>query len=179
MSPFFIAALPRSGTTWLANFFTTAGVFCHHEGMVGCEDMEQYAQRLAMRDYYQVGDSDSLLAPFMPLVRDRFPGGIWVGIDRDVTEVAMSHLKLGLPVPSEEMLAQHRKCLSCCDFVVPFKDLFLTETLRNLWQNVTGLRFDSNRAEMLLRMRVEPNLAAYVPRYHRELPRTMKPEARS
>lgn len=179
MRPFFIAGLPRSGTTWLANFFTTAGVFCHHEALLGCGSMDEYAQKMSLRDYYQVGDSDSGLAWYLTQVRDRFPDGIWVGIDRDVTDVALSHVRLGVSAPSAEMREDHRKCLSCCDFVVQFRDLFLTETLRYLWQNVTGLRFDPRRAEMLLRMRVEPNLGVYIPSYVEEVPRTMKPEARN
>lgn len=168
MRRFFIAALPRSGTTWLANFFTTAGVFCHHEALLGCEDMEEYARRMSLRDYYAVGDSDSAMCRFMPRVRERFPDALWVGIDRDVTGVAMSLAQFGLPPPSPETCDLHRKCLESCDFVVKFPDLFLTETLRNLWQNVTGLRFDARRAEMLCGMRVEPDLRYYLPRYQRE-----------
>lgn len=177
--PFFIAGLPRSGTTFLANFFTTAGVFCHHEALLGCENMEKYAERMRLRDYYQVGDSDSGLAWYEDRVRERFPNSLWVGIDRDATDVALSHMRLGMSVPTELMMDSHRKCLSRCDIMVKFQDLFLTETLRYLWQNVTGLRFDSRRAEMLAQMRVQPNLDEYLPRYRREMPMTVTPEARN
>lgn len=168
MSPFFFTALPRSGTTFLANFFTHAGVFCWHEGLVGCKDIKEYTERMKLRDYCQVGDSDSGLPWCYKDVRDAMPDGIWVGIRRDPSEVMASLTRINF-YPGDEafgrLLDAHEACLLGCDWVVDFKDLFLTETLRDLWQNVTGLRFDSKRAEMLAQVRIEPDMTKYVPRY--------------
>lgn len=167
-SPFFITALPRSGTTFLANFFTQSGVFCHHEALLGCKDMGEYVQKMRLRDYTQVGDSDSGLPWVYKKVRDAVPDGIWVGIRRDPVEVMNSLLRVG-GYPGDavftDLLDAHEACLQGCDWVVEFPSLFLTETLRDLWQNVTRLRFDPLRAEMLCRVRVEPDLSKYLPRY--------------
>lgn len=167
-SPFYVSALPRSGTTFLANFFTDAGVFCHHEALVGCKDLDDYVARMTLRDYYQVGDSDSGLIHCYKQVRERFPSSIWVGIRRDPEEVMDSLMRVGFWPGEEafgEMLDMQDACLQGCSLVVDFKDLFLTETLRNLWQTVTGLRFDARRAEMLARIKVEPEVNRYRGRY--------------
>lgn len=168
MRPFFITALPRSGTTFLANFFTHGGVFCWHEAACGASDMETFRNRMSLRDYYMVGDSDSSLCHFHAKVRDAFPDAYWVGIDREPTQVAASLFSsFGWPGndPFNEMVEKHRKTLESCDMVVPFDRLFLTETLRDLWQNVTNLTHDERRAAMLVEMRVQPDLARYSRRY--------------
>lgn len=168
MRPFFITALPRSGTTFLANFFTHGGVFCWHEATCGAPDMETFRARMSLRDYYMVGNSDSGLGRFHAQVRDAFPDAHWIGIDREPTQVAASLFNsFGWPGNEgfNEMVEQHREALKGCDLVIPFDHLFLTETLRDLWQNVTNLTHDERRAAMLVEMRVQPDLVRYSRRY--------------
>ena len=177
MRPFFITALPRSGTTFLANFFTHAGVFCWHEGLLNCSDMDIYRQRMTLRDYIMVGDSDSGLVHVHKQVREAFPDALWIGIDRPPEQVRDSLLACGGypgPVGFAEMIANHGTALRGCSQVIPFDTLFLTETLRNLWHDVTGLRFDARRAEMLADMRVMPNMDRYKPRYERHFGRPLE-----
>lgn len=172
MTPFFITALPRSGTTFLANFFTHSGVFCWHEAAIGCVEMSEYHRRLTLRDYYRVGDSDSGLPIIQDSVRMVFPGALWISIDRDPGDVAESLKAAGGwrgQDAYDSLVASHRRALAGCDIRVPFDTLFLTETLRNLWHNVTGMRFDARRAEMLTRIRIEPHMDKYWPLYRAHL----------
>jgi len=173
MRPFFITALPRSGTTFLANFMTHSGVHCWHEALCGAKDMDEYVARMSLRDYLLVGDSDSGLPMIHGLVRQTFPDALWIGIDRPADQVKHSLYACG-GWPGNEcfdtMVHTHQQVLTQCSLVVPFDTLFLTETLRNIWHTATqGLRFDPRRAQMLADMRVQPNLDRYLPRYRQAL----------
>lgn len=158
--PFFITALPRSGTTFCANFFTYAGVFCWHEAMLGCADEDDFVRKLTDRESAQMGDSDSGLVFCLPMLRRRFPRSPVVVIDRNPFHVMASLNALVHPLPQATLEAYTRARL-VADMTVAFDDLFLTETLRNMWHTLTGLRFDQRRAEMLLNFQVQPELTKY------------------
>lgn len=178
--PFFITALPRSGTTFLANFLTYDGVLCLHEATCGCETMQDLWEKLHPPGYARVGTSDSALCMYHRGVKRVFPDALWIGVDRDATEVMDSLCRSGQWPGGEafsRMLDQHQEALLGCQIRVKFKDLFLTETLRNLWQNISDRPFDERRATMLSQMRVEPDMRRYFPRYRAALKDQMPPEA--
>jgi hypothetical protein len=132
---------------------------------------------MALRDYVMVGNSDSGLGHYHRQVREAFPDAFWVGIDRDATQVLNSLCACGQWPGFDaftDMLERHREVLATCNMVVPFGRLFLTETLRELWQNVTHLRFDARRAAMLAEMKVQPDLTRYAQRYARAVRTNMK-----
>lgn len=158
--PFFITGLPRSGTTFLANFFTYAGVFCWHEAMLGCTDEEDFVRKLTDRESAQMGDSDSGLVFCVPMLRRRFPKSPLAVIERNPFEVMASLSAVGAPLPPTT-LDEYMRARLVADLRVAFEDLFLTETLRNMWHTLTGLRFDQRRAEMLLNFQVQPELTKY------------------
>ena len=56
---FLILGLPRSRTAWLANFLTYDGLFCYHEAINGCLNMDEYAEKVKGK-----GDSNTALALF-------------------------------------------------------------------------------------------------------------------
>lgn len=168
--PFFITALPRSGTTFLSNFLTYDGVLCLHEATCGCETMQDLWQKLHAPGYARVGTADATLPAYHRGIKRMFQDALWIGVEREPAEVMTSLLddRVGLWPGGEafgRMLEKHQEALLGCQIRVKFKDLFLTETLRNLWQNISDRPFDERRAAMLSQMRVEPDMRQYLPRY--------------
>ena len=60
MSNFLILGLPRSRTAWLANFMTSDGIQCSHEGLNGCKSLDEYKAKFKPNS----GDSNTGLASF-------------------------------------------------------------------------------------------------------------------
>lgn len=158
--PFFLTSLPRSGSTFLANFFTYAGVHCWHEAILGCQDEDDFVRKMTDRESAQMGDSDSGLVFCVDMLRRRFPSSPLVVIERNPFHVMASLSACGATLPPTT-LDEYMRVRLTADMRVAFEDLFLTETLRNMWHTLTGLRFDQRRAEMLLNFQIQPELAKY------------------
>ncbi len=94
MEPFFIAALPRSRTAWMAAFLSGDRVICHHEFIKHCTTREAFYRGLRHPEY-RVGESSSglILTDF----QKEFPKSPTVIIERDPNEVCESLNDLGLP----------------------------------------------------------------------------------
>lgn len=147
-----VIGLPRSGTTWAANWLTTGETFCAHDPLweVHYEDLDA---AIPMR------------------AGNRMPGiactGLWRWADwlnrhparklilrRDIAAVRTSLRAIGLPVPD-------RTATAALDRIdgkhVAFDHLFDTDRAEPLWSFLTdGLPFDGDRHRELAQMNIQP-----------------------
>lgn len=165
--PFFIAGLPRSRTTWLANFFTTGEVFCHHEPLqhiraVGDLDLE-------VPGAVVVGTSDAAIGPIYDRLTQRYPIHKLFIIDREPDACLKSLRHSGIPCDPQsfDVLASlHRKfCDRFPDRVLAFDRLSHLPTLELFWRDAVSdaVPFNAPRAQALLRMNVQPHLPTSLP----------------
>jgi len=147
-----VIGLPRSATTWAANWLTTAETFCAHDPL--------------WETHYE--DLDEIIST---RAANRTPGiactGLWrwVGwlnshparkliLHRDIAAVRASLRARGLPVPDRSASA----ALDSIDGQhVPFDHLFDTDRAETLWSFLTdGLPFDGDRHRELAQMNIQP-----------------------
>lgn len=173
-TPFFITGLPQSRTSWLANLFSTGGVFCHHDLLGGVDSVETFLRVLRGESLDgRVGDSDSGLLACYATVMQSFPGARWVLVQREFEEAWNSlcqfvatgdwQEKLSCTWELHEEMArvweqaskamvQDPRCM-----VVPYESLERTDMIEIIWKHcVPGVRFDRRRAEMLQQLSVRP-----------------------
>lgn len=147
-----VIGLPRSGTTWAANWLTTGATLCAHDPL--------------WETHYE--DLDAVVPS---RAGNRMPGiactGIWRWEDwvnahparklilhRDIATVRASLRAIGLPVPD-------RSAATVLDRMgglhVPFDHLFDTGQAEALWSFLTdGLPFDGERHRELAQMNIQP-----------------------
>lgn len=146
MLDFIVLGLPRSGTTWLANWLTTADSLCVHD---------PFAHRLpeqvaAMRDRARLGIACTGTY-LMPALLAAHTGPIAV-IERDPAACTASLRRAGLdPVLMPERLRDVRGRRW------RFEDLWIEEKARELWAFLLpDVAFDATRYRLLRDMRIEP-----------------------
>lgn len=139
MRKFFIYSTPRSGSAWLANFLTYGGSFCQHEPL-----------------------ADGVLEwPFYPVCGAVDTGAAYVGFEppedveifwlyRDPSEVRYSLRRAGL---SAYDMSEYKRGFE-------YKYLFELNYLEEVWDQVTRLPFDRLRAEILIEMNIQRDLAS-------------------
>jgi hypothetical protein len=145
MLDFIVLGLPRSATTWLANWLTTDRTLCLHDPFA--------------RSLPETWDAGGKLlgisctgAYLMPTWLAQFDCPVAI-IERDPAECDACLAKLGLPdtAPLREPLAntEGRR--------FKFADLWNEDTARELWAHLLpGLPFDAARYRLLREMRIEP-----------------------
>lgn len=143
---FFVLGLPRSRTAWLANFLTYGKTFCFHEGVNGCRSMEAYKEKLDGR-----GDSGTGL---MLLDLDtHFPGAKKIIIETG-PERAAQFITDTYGDDGERLAGLLKAKLDAVEGLrIPLDDL--DNRLREVWEYVSDEPFNTERAEMLKRLRVE------------------------
>jgi hypothetical protein len=119
MNHFFIFALPRSRTSWLANFLTHGPSFCHHDALNRCSKVEDLKTVLSSPSALRhIGDSDSALPLFAPQLVEQFPEAKAVFILRRRNEALASHLSYierqpipGAPAVTPQQVAEQFEVL--------------------------------------------------------------------
>lgn len=154
MLDFMIIGLPRSGTTWAANLFTTDAVLCHHDPLY--------------HTHYSEWD-EKLQAPVPVGVSCT---GIWRWTDwlnthrakkiilhRASAEIADSMRQIGLP--ELDLIDGQRKLDSIIGLHVPHTDLFDPRKCCDLWDYVMGgdVPFNWKRHEMLVDIEMQPKFS--------------------
>jgi hypothetical protein len=152
---YFIIALPRSGTAWLANFLTWGDSFCYHEGVYEQDDFSEYTAMLEGNPAKHVGDCDTGLTLLLPWLYKTYPNAKYVFIQRDIEDIKRSAIKAGF---STHLLSE---CLRRVEWglrvmnplVIQFDDLF-TDTKR-IWDYIGLTDFPEERHAMLRDMKMD------------------------
>lgn len=150
MIDFMILGLPRSGTTWAANFFTTERAICLHDPLYTRHYSELDALKFGEK---KVGVSCTGLFRFPAWVRQHRAKKII--LRRPLAEVNDSLAAIGMPPCSEEdfldlasMPGEH----------YPFSDLFKPFYARRMCGDL-GLPFDEDRHAELVQIEMQPKFS--------------------
>ena len=144
MIDFMIVALPRSRTTWLANFLTTDKTFCFHDPLA---EMSSYRELFALKTDRITGIADTGIGYF-DLAEFHCPKVI---IERDLSAVnAEMSAMLGMDIDLSDL---SRRIASIEGLRIGFDEI--NDRLEEIWDHCTGLPFDSLRAEHLKNMNVQ------------------------
>lgn len=156
MLDFMIIGLPRSGTTWAANFFCTDRVMCFHDPLY--------------TTHYE--DWDAELPSHAPVIAEVGVSctGIWrwpdwvndhparkVILHRDVSEIEKSMADIGLPglEPGSE-----EKLNSIIGLHVPWTDLFDEAKAGDIWRHlVRRATFNQPRHRLLVDIEMQPKFS--------------------
>lgn len=97
MKTFFICALPRSRTAWLANLLTYGDSFCFHEPAVGLASFTELRRLFESTGRGVVGSADCGNAWIVDGLAREFPDSRFVVVRRPLQEVRQGMLEMGLP----------------------------------------------------------------------------------
>lgn len=97
VNTFFICALPRSRTAWLANYLTYGDSFCFHEPAVGLSSFTEMRRLFESAGRKVVGSADCGNAWIVDGLAREFPDCRFVVVRRPLQEVRQSMQEIGLP----------------------------------------------------------------------------------
>ncbi len=112
---FFITGLPRSRTSWLANFFTYNNTFCFHEATRFCASIEDLKITLANHDASNIGNADPALIYMMDDLVNMFPEAKFLFVEREVYETIDSFLGFYASLDSQQKVT---------DWILQMNELF-------------------------------------------------------
>jgi hypothetical protein len=143
---FFVLGLPRSRTAWLANFLTYDGQFCFHEGIDGCNSIEEYKEKVEGK-----GDSNTGLMLFD--FEEHFPDAKIIIIDSEIEK----SVKFGRDVYNANIELEMEIGKNRLDNIeglhVKLEDI--NSRLREIWEYVSDKEFNQDRADMLIKLDVQ------------------------
>lgn len=151
---FIIVSFPRSGSTWAANWLTSADTYCAHDPLYQSH----------FRDFDAViGEAAAGRVAGIACTGTGWLWPEWVNqhparkliLRRPVAEVNASLRKIGwpsMPINAEARLSEVE------GWHVPYTDLFDTNKAAVIWRYLTTRPFDAARHAQLVQMRVEPKL---------------------
>jgi hypothetical protein len=159
MLDFMVIGLPRSGTTWAANWLTTDRTLCLHDPLWTTHYSELDQAVPSRASGRLAGVSCSALWRWPDWVV-RHPAKKLI-LHRDMAEIRRSLLAANLPAladDADELLA------SLPGKHAPWKDLFVADQAAQLWQWLTGgLPFDASRHAELVKLDIQPKFNAIQP----------------
>jgi hypothetical protein len=143
---FFVIGLPRSRTAWLAAFLTYEK-HCFHEGLDGCQNIDEYKKKLGP-DH---GDSSTGL--MLLNMDDEFPLAPKVIIESDPVKAAdYAYKTYGFYDPRYILYLDDRlKLISGMRIHVDEID----QQLPAIWRHLIGTPFNEQRADLFKRMRIQ------------------------
>lgn len=158
---FIVIGLPRSGTTWLANWLTTDTTICLHDPFSGAlpEEWRGHGKRLGI---------SCTGAYLMPSWLSAQNCSVAV-IERDPGEVDASLTRMGLPA-----ISPRARCL----FATAkgrrwrYQDIWNEARAREIWTFLLpDIAFDAQRYRLLSQMQIQPHMGKWKPsaRVAREL----------
>jgi hypothetical protein len=114
MSRFFIFALPRSRTAWVANLLCWSTSFCHHEVSISCDSMEDLVAEMdQFPPDFTVGNCDSANLIIADNLFGQYPDAKLVYLERSEAAVRKSmHAidpEMGDAIPQLRELARYAK----------------------------------------------------------------------
>lgn len=155
MLDFMVISLPRSGSTWAANWLSAGPVFAMHDPLWQIHHLELDAMVPTFGAAQLTGIACTGLWRWPEFV-NAHPARKVI-LHRPPAEVAASLERLGLPPLPE---GAERALRSIEGMHVPHTALFRRRHACQIWQHLTGgaVPFDRARHERLCEMRIEPQL---------------------
>lgn len=146
---FFVCGLPRSRTAWLANFLTYDKRFCFHEGLYGCNSIDQYRQKL--------GDNkgDSSTALMLLDINRLFPDAPVVIIQSDPARAIDYVYKVYGQYCPESIYDLQAKMDLIKGLRINMDDI--DKKLPIIWDYLIGTEFDERRGQLLSGFNVQMN----------------------
>lgn len=150
MIKFLIASLPRSRSTWLANFLTTDKTTCLHDHLADCESLTEFR----MSGKGLCGAAETAIGLFPSFVNSlKIPKVI---IHRDLDEVIDSCIIAAQNIHHEidgDLLIKGLKIMqsgliNIDGFHVKYQDI--NAKLPQIWDICTGLPYDEERGKLLM-----------------------------
>jgi len=170
MVRFFITGLPRSRTSWLANFFTYKDSFCFHELCQYGRDFMQLHQKMCTRVESYVGTSDCAVPYYFDDIIQ--VGDTWslAIVERDFDDIEESLVNFHGKLTGEEYKALETSKQKIDIFknkynpyIIKFEDLNNINKVEELWYHcIPGLEFDADRFELLNTMNIQPEKKQYM-----------------
>lgn len=155
MLDFMIIALPRSGTTWAANWLTGERTFCMHDPLWTTHYSEIDAAVSKRAGGRLAGISCTAIWRWPDWLK-RHPAKKLI-LHRDASEVRQSLVAAGIPV----FLDHAQKLAHIEGEHAPWTDLFDPARASALWAWLTGgLPFDAERHAELVKLEIQPRLGA-------------------
>lgn len=149
MLSFIVVGLPRSGTTWIANWLTTDDTICVHDPL--------YKYTLEELDYLQtdklLGISCTALWTYPQFLQGHKARKIIV--HRDLKEINDSLVN---EIETSPISKEKAKILDSLDGMhVQFKDLFNPTEAKKIYEYALNKPFDPMRHAYLVEMNIQPN----------------------
>lgn len=138
---FFIIGLPRTRSTWLANFLTYKTSFCFHEAIRLCYKIKDMQPLLESIEEQNVGDADTMLIQYKDQIIEMFPSAKWVIIKRDFEDVMLSlGKKFAFKNPEDDrvLFKEIEKKITSFEkehpaLIINYEDLNNAEICKKLW----------------------------------------------
>jgi len=150
MIDFMVIGLPRSGTAWAANLFTTDVSLCWHESFIYHTlnelDQQGFGLKFGIAETSAIYQIEAINAHSAPKLI----------IERSLTEINDSLKKMAFPLmpdDSIDMLSQIE------GYRIQFKDLFDPAVMSKVCRTVFGLPFNIHRFNLLCDMNVQNHTA--------------------
>ena len=157
MLDFAILGLPRSGTTWAANWLTTDNSLCLHDPLVNrtLDQLQDWAFEMG----HWKGVACTGLWMFPDWVKDNV--ACVVLVDRPVADVNRSLIDIGLgSMPDQAVEA----FMAFPGKRVAMADLFKRETAAEIWGYLLGpVEFNAERHQLLTGFMVNPYFPGWEP----------------
>lgn len=148
-----VVALPRSGTTWAANWLTTADYICIHDPM-NQTHYKDWDGDLAARADRGLGVACTGVRHF-PAWLNRHPARKVI-LHRPIEEVAASLARLGLPSPGPQAAAALDQIEG---LHAPWSDIFEPSRAEAIWTHLLDTPFDAARHQLLRGIEMQPNFS--------------------
>lgn len=177
---FFIAALPRSRSAWLANLLTHQGAMCMHEALIGCASMGDLERKFVQCGAEVAGSAETGLALVVDDIVQAFPDARFVCVVRDPSGFTEQSLRLeetatvesiGMLLDEFRDTVEHLHSLGNQTMIVRPRQLDEYEVCQAIWEHI-GMRtpLHRQRFEMLKDFKVEIFLDRMQARAKRHLP---------
>lgn len=149
MIDFMVISLPRSGSTWAANWLTTGPVFCKHDPLYAMH-YEEFDSKIVSNAEIQ-GISCTGLWRWADWV-NKHPAKKLI-LHRDFPEVQQSMRDIGFPALDEDAIDMID---SIKGLHVDYRSLFDPAEAKKLWAYLVGTEFDEYRHRELVDIEMQP-----------------------